>query len=76
MNLLFICRSKIKIVFTTKSLICSLSSTFLFMVFVFHILHHPPLCYNFPVELHLHSITNILAFVVFFYLQIPCIYKV
>ncbi len=37
------------------------------MVFVFHILHPPPLCYNLPRKFHLHSIPNILTFVGFFF---------
>jgi hypothetical protein len=36
------------------------------VVFIFHILHRPPLCQNLPLELHLHSVPNILAFVVLF----------
>jgi len=69
LQLLFIYILKIKIMFTTRSLICIFilqhSSS---MVFVFHILHCLFLCQNLPHEFHLHYVPNILTF--FFFLNI------
>jgi len=59
-NLLFICRLKINSMFIIRSLICSSSTTFLIYFTIFIIIH----CQNSTLEFHLHSIPNILAYVV------------
>jgi hypothetical protein len=54
MDLIFICKLKINIVFTTGSWIYFSS-----VIFVSHNLHHPPVYHNFLLELHLHFVPNI-----------------
>jgi hypothetical protein len=67
LQLLLICRLKIKIVFIVGSVIYSLSLAF--FIYGFYISHPSlsSLVSKFASELHLHSIPNILAFVFFFF---------